>query len=145
MRLWHKDLIDVLPRQQLVAQWRECCGIARNIAVEGSPNHILVNRIADYPFEEFWAYTRLVYLEMQRRGYKCNFYDFAKWFSEPKLMEMDFLEAKVVDPIDIFQQWHTKRYLWQCYANLEEKYDCGGIPEEEWILVEDRMRKVVGV
>lgn len=138
MRLWHKDLIDVLPRRQLVSQWRECCGIARNIAVEGSPNHILVNRISNYPFEDFLAYVRLVYLEMQRRGYKCNFYDFAKWFSKSKLIEAS-------DPIDIFQGWHTKRYLWQCYSNLEEKYDCGGIPEEEWILIEERMRKVVGV
>jgi uncharacterized protein (TIGR02328 family) len=32
MRLWHKDLISVLPRQQLLGQWRECCLIARNIA-----------------------------------------------------------------------------------------------------------------
>ena len=23
MRLWHTDLISVLPREQLVAQWRE--------------------------------------------------------------------------------------------------------------------------
>lgn len=28
MRLWHKDLIHYLPRQQLIAQWRECCAIA---------------------------------------------------------------------------------------------------------------------
>lgn len=25
MRLWHKDLIPYLPRQQLLGQWRECC------------------------------------------------------------------------------------------------------------------------
>lgn len=28
MRLWHIDLIPVLPREQLVAQWRECSAIA---------------------------------------------------------------------------------------------------------------------
>lgn len=32
MRLWHKDLIPYLPRQQLIAQWRECCAIAGSIA-----------------------------------------------------------------------------------------------------------------
>lgn len=25
MRLWHKDLIPVLPRKQLLGQWLECC------------------------------------------------------------------------------------------------------------------------
>ena len=39
MRLWHKDLISVLPRQQLLGQWRECCLIARNIAEKNTPNH----------------------------------------------------------------------------------------------------------
>lgn len=28
MRLWHKNLITVLPREQLVSQWRECSAIA---------------------------------------------------------------------------------------------------------------------
>ena len=37
MRLWHKDLIYVLPRQQLLGQWRECCLIAKNIAEKGTP------------------------------------------------------------------------------------------------------------
>ena len=49
MRCWHKDLISVLPKQQLLGQWRECCLIAKNIAEQGTPNHILVNRIFNYP------------------------------------------------------------------------------------------------
>ena len=47
MRLWHKDLIPVLPRQQLIGQWRECCLIAKQISEKGTPNHILVNKIMD--------------------------------------------------------------------------------------------------
>ena len=31
MRLWHKDLIDVLPREQLVAQWREISACVSSI------------------------------------------------------------------------------------------------------------------
>lgn len=31
MRLWHKDLITVLPSMQLKGQWRECCLIAKAI------------------------------------------------------------------------------------------------------------------
>ena len=45
MRLWHKDLIPYLPRQQLLGQWRECCCIAKSIHDKGSPNHLLVNKI----------------------------------------------------------------------------------------------------
>ena len=41
---------------------------------------------------------------------------------------------------DIFPDWHNDRYMWQCYANLEEKHDCGGIPDEEWARIEERMR-----
>ena len=137
MRLWHKDLIDILPQRQLVAQWRECCAIARSIAVNGSPKHILVNKIMDYPMDEFWAYTRRVYHEMRSRGYSCDFSCFAQWF--PKVAVSD----KEVDEIDIFANWHTKRYFWQCYANLEEKYDCGGVPEEDWHRIEDRMKEVI--
>ena len=56
MRLWHKELIDVLPRQQLLGQWRECCCIALNLSKSGTPNHILVNKILDYPIDEFFEY-----------------------------------------------------------------------------------------
>ena len=48
VRLWHKDLIQYLPRQQLLGQWREVCAIARNIAVNGTTNHVLVNKVLDY-------------------------------------------------------------------------------------------------
>lgn len=133
MRLWHKDLVPVLPNAQLLAQWRECCAIARNIAVNGTPNHILVNKVMDYPIEHFWAYTNLVYRELQSRGYFCNFYSFSKWCCQAGS------PAGGLDPPieDIFDGWHDDRYYWQCYSNLEEKYDCGGIKDEEWELICD--------
>ena len=31
MRLWHTDLIPVLPKEQLVGQWRELSAIAGSI------------------------------------------------------------------------------------------------------------------
>ena len=54
MRLWHKDLIDVLPNQQLVAQWRELSAIAGAIQKHGTPNHLLVNFVY-YPTSEIWT------------------------------------------------------------------------------------------
>ena len=122
MRLWHKDLIPVLPRQQLLAQWRECCCIARSIAINGTPNHLLVNKVMDYPIAHFNVYARAVYNEMLNRGYKCNWDKFAKWQTN-KCLEWELK--------DIFDRWHNDKYFIQCYYNLQEKYDCSGISTEE--------------
>lgn len=72
MRLWHIDLIPYLPRQQLLSQWRECVCIAKNLAEKGTPNHILVNRILNYPDYHFVEYINRVSQEMMKRGYKVN-------------------------------------------------------------------------
>lgn len=129
MRLWHKDLIDVLPRQQLLSQWRECCCIARNIAVNGTPNHILVNPILDYPIEHFYLYASIIGEEMEHRGYKCDFSKFTRW------IQIDKCNVKYKD---LFSGWHNDRYLSQCVYNLQEKYDRGGISYSEWMYVEHR-------
>lgn len=125
MRLWHKDLIPLLPKQQLLGQWRECCLIAKNIAENGTPNHILVNKVINYPITHLWKYGYNIMLEMIHRGYKCDFNRFDKWFNE-----IDDLIAP--NNIELFKEWHNDRYYVQCYYNLEEKYDCGGISYEEW-------------
>lgn len=126
MRLWHKDLIPVLPRQQLLSQWRECCCIARNVAINGTPNHILVNKILDYPESQFNVYALAVRNEMLKRGYKCDWNRFIKWRIN-RNYEWDLKE--------IFRYWHNIRYLKQNYYNLMEKYDCGGITKTEWLAV----------
>ena len=72
MRLWHKDLIPVLPRQQLVSQYREDNSIMKAIAENNTPNHVLVNRIMDYPIIHFAAYHSLVVAEMKKRGYQVR-------------------------------------------------------------------------
>ncbi len=125
MRLWHKDLIIVLPRQQLLGQWRECCLIAKSIAINGTLNHILVNRIMDYPMSHFYTYGKLVHRIMKFRGYKCEFDKFGHYFTYPH-------ETGIINHNELFHDWHNKRYLQQCYYNLEEKYDCDGIAEDEW-------------
>ena len=70
MRLWHRDLIKVLPREQLVAQWRELSSIAGSVQKNGGPNHLLVNFVMDYDFDHFISYAYYVREEMTRRGYR---------------------------------------------------------------------------
>ena len=133
MRLWHKSLIPYLPRQQLLGQWRECCAIARNIAVEGTPNHVLVNKVLGYQTNHFWKYGYLVHKEMEKRGYKSLFSRFEEWIDDP-----DETEKVLPTMEELFDGWHNDRYLYQCLANLQEKADCGAIPAEEWKLITDR-------
>lgn len=127
MRLWHKDLITSLPRQQLIAQWRECCCIAKTIIEKGMPNHILVNKIMNYDMKHFYTYGLYVCVEMIHRGYKCDARRFDQYFTGGEIVK-DFSELFN----EYNNEWHNERYLDQCYYNLQEKFDCDGIPEEEW-------------
>lgn len=124
MRLWHIDLLEVLPRQQLLSQWRECCCIARNISVNGTPNHLLVNKILDYDLSDFYSYSILVSNEMLRRGYKVDRSKFEKYCKCDRFISRPF------------EGWHNDRYFLQCFYNLQEKYDCGGMTELEWCKIE---------
>lgn len=128
MRLWHKDLITALPREQLVAQWRELSAIAGNLNTKGTPNHILVNKVCDYPREHFISYAFWVRQEMTRRGYRTMD---SVWNKIYCTREIDYGELQILPIEDLFPGWHNDRYLEQCYFNLEEKYDCGGV-DKEW-------------
>ena len=131
MRLWHVDLIPYLPKLQLLSQWRECVCIAKNIVDKGTPNHLLVNKVLDYNSSDFEYYCKLVEQEMIKRGYKINSKVHDKlfnyildscWKFNPNHIHHDY----------VFEGWHDDRYLTQCFFNLQEKFDCGGIPKDEW-------------
>lgn len=150
MRLWHKYLINALPTKQLLSQWRECCCIAKNISTKGTPNHLLVNKIQHYPTIHFIKYTNLVMLEMKRRGYKVTeekFYNYLypNGFPDGYNIERLKTEAVSIPFYELYRGWHTARYLDQCYHNLSEKFDCGGIPANEWCIVESRYLDYIGL
>ena len=126
MRLWHKSLIPVLPDKQLLGQWRECCAIAKSISEKGTPNHILVNKIMNYPLDEFNTYAMFVAHEMKDRGFEVNVEKFYKYCHEINVLTKGM----------IFRGWHNDRYLDQCYYNLQEKFDCGGIDAADWQIID---------
>lgn len=132
MRLWHKELITVLPREQLVAQWRECSAIAGAIQKNGTPNHILVDYVL-VDLNSFVAYSAAIREEMTRRGYKTMD---KVWEKIVAVAADDFWRSKGHN--DIFPMHHNDRYLKQCYYNLQEKYDRGGISHEDWIKIDSR-------
>ena len=123
MRVWHWKMIEALPREQLVAAWRELSAIAGNINTKGTPNHILVNKVMNYSFDHFISYAYYLRAEMTKRGYKTMDSVWQKICS--------VTESYTILPKDeLFPGWHNDRYLEQCYFNLEEKYDCGGVAQE---------------
>lgn len=134
MRLWHYKLIPYLPQKQLVAQWRECCCIAKNIATNGTPNHLLVNKVLNYPSIHFVYYTNLILEEMQRRGYKINEKSYISFCNYITIGQSCFNHCDdiIKNNNDLFKNWHNERYLHQCLMNLQEKYDCKGISNEDW-------------
>lgn len=134
MRIWHKALIRVLPRQQLISQWRECIAIARNIELYGLPRHGLVNKVMDYPISHLYFYTDMVVLELMDRGYKVSPVALKKF--EDSMRNIDYNYDDVVEESELFKNWHNKDYLIQCYYNLQEKYDCGLINQYDWRRIE---------
>lgn len=130
MRLWHKYLIHVLPREQLVAQWRELSSIAGSIQLKGTPNHILVNRVLNYDYDHFISYAAEVRAEMTARGYRTMDKVWDKIVSlKPNYTKLPLNE--------IYPAWMNDTYWIICYYNLKEKWICGGIKSEDWDKIEE--------
>jgi len=134
MRLWHKDLIEVLPNKMLVSQWRELSAIVGYINKNGSLNHRLVNIIEDYKKIDLYIYTKKIYNEMKKRNMNPS----------EKVLEKitKYTNIHINNKEDIFVNWHNKRYLKQCFHNLEEKYDRNIINKKEWELIASKYKKI---
>lgn len=125
MRLWHTSLINVLPKGQLVAQWRELSSIAGAIQKNGTPNHILVNFVLNYDYDNFISYAAEVREEMDRRGYRTMNSVWDKITS----LKLDWTRLPLNE---IYKEKMNRDYMVVCYWNLWEKYSCGGISKSDF-------------
>ena len=132
MRMWHVRMISALPREQLVAQWRELSAIAGNILTKGTPNHILVNKVMDYSLDHFITYSAAVRSEMTARGYKTMDRVWDKIVS----VKPDW---KPVPTSELYNNWMNYDYWLIGYYNLKEKYMCGGITDSDWKKINNKM------
>ena len=135
MRLWHTALISVLPREQLIAQWREVSAIAGAIKKNGTPNHILVNFVLDYDFDHLISYAYYVRQEMTKRGYRTMNNVWEKITS----LKPDYNILPLEEVYRYKMYYITKEcmdYLSICCYNLYEKYYCGGISKEDWYKID---------
>lgn len=137
MRLWHKDLIRFLPDMQLKGQWRECVLIANDLREKGNTNHLLINILGEYPYNDFATYCWYVCEEMNNRGFAMTMASQQKVFYKHYQIQGD-----------IFNGWHNKEYLRVCMSNLFEKYKFGRgksrITETEWQRLLDGYKAIMG-
>lgn len=124
MRLWHIDLLPILPKAQLVAQWRELSAIAGAIQKNGTPNHILVNFVTEYPYDHFINYAQYVREVMTIRGYRTM----ESVWDKIVALKPDW---KLMPIKEVYEDKMNETYYTICFWNLYEKILCGGIKEPD--------------
>lgn len=136
MRLWHTSLISVLPREQLVSQWRELSAIAGAIQKNGTPNHLLVNFVLDYDYNHFISYAYYIRQEMTRRNYRTM----NSVWNKIVALKPDW---ELLPFTDVYPEKMDDVYLEICSWNLYEKYICGGISNSEMIQIKNVYTKEI--
>ena len=129
MRIWDYRLLPYLSDLQFKGQCREIIAIMRDWKYKGTTNHLLINRVMDYPKTELTKYFLLYREEYFKR--------YGKHISDEYSVEfMHFAPTALYWRDELFKGWHNKEYLRVCMANLYEKHFFGigksRIAYEEW-------------
>lgn len=141
MRIWDFRLLPYLPELQFKGQLRELVAIMRDWRDKGETNHILINRVMEYP-KSHLTYYFILYdcIYFRRYGtkhekYLLEFIDFSK-------------DCKKIDRYDkIFEGWHNKTYLDICMYNILEKHLGIGnsrVSDYEWDILCLGYKKITG-
>lgn len=139
MRLWHYELLPYLPDAQFKGQLRELVLILHDWRDKGTTNHLLINRVMDYPKSDLFTYWSCYHSEYINRYHKTlpiyhqEFLNFSDTFNYSHT---------------VFSGWHNTEYLRVCMANLYEKWKFGKgksrITDEEWQKLYDGYNKITG-
>ena len=69
MRLWHEQIIHLLPKNQLLGQHRECCALRGN---GWNKKHKTVDYVFTYSPYNLFIYHSKIMDEMEKRGYTVS-------------------------------------------------------------------------
>lgn len=116
MRLWHENIITLLPRNQLLGQHRECCALRGN---GWGRKHKTVDYVFLYSPYQLYQYHLLVMNEMENRGYKVSKEWKNKNYRGKLAEEYENLEDEYIDS-PIYKE-HNYSYLSECIENLKER------------------------
>lgn len=119
MRLWHEQLIQKLPRQQLLGQWRECLALLGN---GWAKKHKTVDYIFQYSDSKLLKFAGLVYNEMILRGYKPKIERVTEALHRRKnCTEIESVEMIKNSFYETSYPEHDAKYLLECVQNLNKK------------------------
>lgn len=124
MRIWSLDLIEVLPKKQLLAMRYELGNMIKQY-----PNikHGLVKFVNNYPIIQLRLYFNCVISECEKREYNIS----EKYNEE--ILEIINTKASNPDMWCYFKYTEDNdRYLRECVYNLEEKAMRNIISKAEW-------------
>ena len=117
MRLWHQDIISLLPRQQLLGQHRECCAMR---GLGWGKKHATINYVFTHNPQMLYNYHLLIMTEMENRGYKAD----PLWLSSSyrgKLCNESYPSISLQHPVHNRYPEHNDSYLQECIDNLAGK------------------------
>jgi uncharacterized protein (TIGR02328 family) len=141
-RIWDYRLLPYLPDAQFKGQLRELVLIMRTWRDTGKTNHLLINRVMEYPKCELTTY----FLKYGRIYYNR----YRKSIDEKYYLELQEFcnEYKANFETPIFDGWHNREYLRVCMANLYEKHIFGigksRITDDEWARLCDGYKTITG-
>ena len=93
MRLWHYKLLPYLPDAQFKGQLREVIAIMHDWRDKGTTNHILINRVMDYPKADLSTYFAwYCYLYKERYGKNVNSKYIDEFMKKNKFIEVKDLK-----------------------------------------------------
>ena len=142
MRLFHYAMLPYLPDLQFKGQLREVVAIMSSWRDTGKTNHLLINRVMEYPKNDLWIYFIKYHAEYRKR------------YGKPIKNEIyqEFAKFPDCEGTGEFRQpfpdWHNREYLRVCMANLYEKHIFGigksRITDEEWARLCDGYERITG-
>lgn len=116
MRLWHEQIIHLLPKNQLLGQHRECCALRGN---GWNKKHKTVDYVFTYSPYNLFIYHSKIMDEMEKRGYTVSVEWRDKNYRGQKAESYSNLEETNIST-PIYKE-HNTEYLLECIENLAGK------------------------
>lgn len=116
MRLWHQDLLEILPEKQLMSQHRECCALRGK---GWGKKHSTVDYVFTHPIEKLVGYHLKVLTLMQR-------YNVDKQWYSPQYRGRELGVDNNISSVSALKQSlqpliypeHDTTYMVECLDNL---------------------------
>ena len=116
MRLWHEQIIHLLPKNQILGQHRECCALRGN---GWNKKHKTVDYVFTYSPYHLFLYHSKIMDEMEKRGYRVSTEWRDKNYRGKKAESYSNLEETNIST-PIYKE-HNSEYLAECIENLVGK------------------------